>query len=60
MIKASKDLQKKNQEKTDLQLRYYDQDQETTNLKFRQTTLEEQLNNMKTQFINTHGANANS
>jgi len=47
MIKVSKELQKKNQEKQDLQLRFYDRDQETTNLKFRKNTLEEQFNTIK-------------
>ncbi|CDW82986.1 UNKNOWN [Stylonychia lemnae] len=60
MIKVSKDLQKRNQEKTDLQLRYYDQDQETTNLKFKQNTLEEQLHSMKSQYLNTQGINPQS
>lgn len=47
MIKVSKELHKKNQEKQDLQLKYCDKDQETTSLKYRKNTLEEQFNNIK-------------
>lgn len=44
MTKASKDLQRKLQERQDLQLRFNDYDQEATNLRFKQSTLEEQFN----------------
>eukprot|EP00347_Sterkiella_histriomuscorum_P010875 403374585 len=60
LTKASKDLHKRNQEKNDLQLKYYDQDQETTNLKFKQNTLEEQVNNLRSQYGQMQSPNLKS
>ena len=43
LIKAAKDLQRKNEEKKDLELKLRDCDQDTTNLRWKQNTLEEQI-----------------